>query len=64
MDQERRKLLEEKARHLAPKWMETGISRPNEKFFGIFSKKGMSVVLLSILALEITILLTIYLLYK
>lgn len=64
MDKKTRKLLEEKARHLAPKWMETGLKRPNEKFFGLLSKKAMSLVLVGILVLEIVILLTIYLLYR
>lgn len=45
MDYKTRKLLEEKARHLAPKWMETGIKEEKERFFGLLTKKQMSVML-------------------
>ena len=51
MDQKTRKLFEEKARHLAPKWMETGIKGQKEKFFGLLTKKQMSATLLIILLL-------------
>lgn len=51
MDHKTRKLLEEKARHLAPKWMETGIHGDDRRFFGLLTKKQMSVTLLTILAL-------------
>lgn len=53
MDQKTRKLFEEKARHLAPKWMETGIKGEKEKFFGLLTKKQMSVALISILLLVV-----------
>lgn len=45
MDQITKKLLEEKAKHLAPEWLKTGIKRPNEKFFGLLTKKQMSIML-------------------
>lgn len=51
MDHKTKKLLEQKAAKLNQYWVETGKKRPNEKFFGIFSKKGMSVALLLILLL-------------
>jgi len=51
MDQRTKQLLEERAKHLAPEWLKTGIKRPNENFFGLLSKKQMSLILWLILAL-------------
>lgn len=51
MDQKIRKLLEEKARHLAPKWMSTGLMGEDKNFFGLLTKKQMSTVLLTMLSL-------------
>jgi hypothetical protein len=53
MDQKTRKLLEEKARKLSPEWLETGKRNPGERFFGLFTKKQMSIVLIIILFLAI-----------
>lgn len=51
MDQKTKQLLEEKAKHLAPEWLKTGIKRPNENFFGLLTKKQMSLILWLILVL-------------
>lgn len=53
MDYKTRKLLQESARELNKSWLETGMRSPNEKYFGLFTKKGMSMVLWIILALVI-----------
>ncbi len=64
MDHKTRKLLEEKARHLAPKWMETGIQGEKGKFFGLLTKKQMSIMLWVMLSLLVIADLAIfYLLY-
>ena len=51
MDYSTKKLLEEKARQLTKSWLETGKKRSDEKFFGLFNKKGMSVILWTTLIL-------------
>lgn len=53
MDKEFKKALEKKVRDLNPTWIDTGHKRPDEKYFGLFTKKGMSILLWSILALAI-----------
>jgi len=53
MDQKKRELLKQKAKHLAPKWMETGIKGERENFFGTLTKKQMSKLLYTILSLLI-----------
>ena len=44
MDLKQKKILEEKARQINASWLETGKHR-NEKFFGLFTKKGFSIIL-------------------
>lgn len=64
MDQKKRKLLSEKAKNLATEWAKTGTKRNKEKFFGLLSKKQMSISILVIIALlAITDIAIFYLLY-
>lgn len=64
MDQKKRKLLSEKVRNLSAEWSKTGTKRPKEKFFGMLSKKQMSISIIAIIILlAITDIAIFYLLY-
>jgi hypothetical protein len=53
MDYKAKKILEANVRQLKADWLATGKKRSDEKFFGLFTKKGMSIVLWVILVLVI-----------
>lgn len=58
------KALESKAKNLLSEWMDTGIKRPHEKFFGLLSKKQMSIAIIAIIVLlAVTDIAIFYLLY-
>jgi hypothetical protein len=64
MDQNKRKILSKTVKDLSEEWMTTGIRRPNERFFGLLSKKQMSLIIINMMALLVVADLAIfYLLY-
>ena len=52
MDQITKKILEEKTRKIQDSWIETGL-KSDQKFFGFFTKKGMSIAIYLTLSLVI-----------
>ena len=49
MDSKTKKLLASVVHHHKSDWLETGKKSADEKFFGLFTKKNMSTLLLAIL---------------
>lgn len=64
MDNKTKERIKNEIDKLSPEWLKYGVNKSGEKYFGFFTKKQMSFVLLTILLLEIVILLTIFILYK